>query len=42
MVIRAMWGHRAPSVKDAFDLLANQMDAPLDRRLLDRILLGKP
>ncbi len=40
-LIRAMWGHRAPSVEDAFDLLADQMDAHLDRRLLDRMLLGK-
>jgi hypothetical protein len=36
-----MWGQRAPAVEDAFELLADQIDAHLDRRILDRLLLGK-
>jgi len=41
-LVRAMWGRAAPSVDAAFDLLADQVDAHLDRRLLDRLLLGRP
>jgi adenosylcobyric acid synthase len=41
-LVRALWGQGAPSVEDAFELLADQVDAHLDRRLLDRMLLGKP
>jgi adenosylcobyric acid synthase len=40
-LVRAMWGQLAPSLEDAFELLADQIDAHLDRGLLDRMLLGR-
>ena len=41
-LLRALWGAAAPSLARTFDLLADQVEAHLDRRLLDRILLGRP